>query len=71
MKRWVINVLQLEDKHSRRKQLEEKHSLISPEAADTLGPDVLSVRGRHVHVQVANVGFLSVCLETLSDPEWL
>lgn len=38
---------------------------------DTLAPDVLGVRRRHVHIQVADVGLLRVGLETLSDPEGL
>lgn len=38
---------------------------------DTLAPDVLSVRDRHVHVQVADVGLLRVVLQTLCDPEGL
>lgn len=37
----------------------------------TLAPDVLGVRGRHVHVQVADIGLLRVGLQTLSDPELL
>lgn len=45
--------------------------LVSPDAMYTLAPDVLGVRGRHVHVQVADVGLLSVGLQTLSDPEGL
>lgn len=39
-----------------------------PEAMFTLAPNVLGVRGRHVHVQVADVWFLRVDLQTLSDP---
>lgn len=46
----------------------KEQQLVSPEALDTLVPDVLGVRGRHVHVQVADVGFLGVGLQTLSDP---
>lgn len=34
----------------------------------TLAPDVLGLRGRHVHVQVADIGLLWVRLQTLSDP---
>lgn len=45
--------------------------VISPDAMDTLAPDVLSVRDRHVHVQVADVGLLRVVLQTLCDPEGL
>lgn len=42
--------------------------IVSPEAMNTLAPDVLGVRGRHVHIQVADVGLLSVGFQTLSDP---
>lgn len=45
--------------------------LVSPDATNTLAPDVLGFRGRHVHVQVADVGLLRVGLQTLSDPEGL
>lgn len=45
--------------------------LILPEAMYTLVPDVLGVRGRHVHVQVADIGLLRVGFQTLSDPEGL
>lgn len=43
----------------------------SPEAVHTPVPYVLSVRGRHVHVQVTDVGLLWVGLQTLFDPERL
>lgn len=46
-------------------------SVKSPEAVCTLGPDVLCVSDRHVHVQVADVGFLRVNLQTLPYPERL
>lgn len=44
------------------------HSL---EDRDTLFPDVLGLRGGHVHIQVADIGFLRVGLQTLSHPEGL
>lgn len=44
---------------------------MSPEVMYTPSPDVLGVRRRHVHVQVADVGLLRVGLQTLSDPEAL
>jgi len=36
---------------------------------NTLVPNVLGVRGTHVHVQVADIGLLRIGLQTLSDPE--
>lgn len=36
--------------------------LVLPETVYALPPDVLGVRGRHVHVQVANIGLLGVGL---------
>lgn len=41
---------------------------MSPSAANALSPDVLSVRGRRVHVKVADVWLLGVGFETISDP---
>lgn len=37
----------------------------------TIFPDVLGLRGGHVHIQVADIGFLRVGLQTLSHPEGL
>lgn len=37
----------------------------------TISPNVLGVTWRHVHVQVADVWFLRIGLQTLSDPEAL
>lgn len=34
-------------------------------------PDVLGLRGGHVHIQVADIGFLRVGLQTLLHPEGL
>lgn len=44
---------------------------MSPDTAYALSPNVLSVRGRRVHVQVADVWLLGVGFETTSDPEGL
>lgn len=42
---------------------------VLPKAKNTLVPNVLGIRGGHVHVQVADVGLLRVDLQTLCDPE--
>lgn len=44
---------------------------MSPDTTRALTPDVLSVRGRRVHVQVADVGLLGVGFETTLHPEGL
>lgn len=44
---------------------------MSPDITYALAPDVLSVRGRRVHVQVTDVWLLGVGFETTSDPAGL